>query len=67
MLGGDMTYPGTQEERAIEERAYRLCERLGVSRESLRHMPIHLWAVPMLEKMLDAIEKLEDYNRKGRI
>ena len=55
----NMDYPATQKEIDLEERAHRLCERLGVNRAKLKDVPIHLWAVPLLEKMLDAIEHLE--------
>lgn len=39
------------------ERAEKLAERLGVDIPG--DIPIHLWPVPLLEKIVDRLEKLE--------
>ena len=44
----------------VKGRVYKLGMRLGISSDRVNELPATMWQVPFLEKMLDAIEHLED-------
>lgn len=49
----------------LKERGFKLAERLGVPRKVVKDGPVDLWTVPLLEKIVDALEKLEEnYGKK---